>query len=128
MKRFLAISLALLPLTVLAVDDPTAKWPNRDTTEASIYRGSLVFMNYCILCHGTNADGQGRAAKQYNPKPANLRKSFLPKEYWEQIVRKGGKAMGRSEFMPPWGEELTEEQVNDLVNYIGSINEKPAGN
>ena len=68
---------------------------------------------------------QGRAAKQYNPRPANLRKSVLPQQYWEQIVRKGGKAMGRSEFMPPWGEELTEEQIKDIVNYIGSINEKP---
>ena len=27
------------------------------------------------------------------------------------IVQKGGKALARSEFMPPWGEELTDEQI-----------------
>lgn len=124
-KLILVVCMGLVPLAAMAVDDPTAQWPNRDSHEASVYRGSLVFSNYCVLCHGPNADGQGRAAKQYNPRPANLRKSILPKEYWEQIVRKGGKAMGRSEFMPPWGEELTEEQIKDIVNYIGSINEKP---
>jgi len=96
-------------------------FPNRDSPEASIYRGDLVFHNYCQLCHGPNADGMGRAAKMYNPKPANLRKSTYNSEYKESIVRKGGKAMGRSEFMPPWGEELTDEQVRDVVHYIDSI-------
>jgi mono/diheme cytochrome c family protein len=41
------------------------------------------------------------------------------------IVRNGGKAMGRSEFMPPWGEELTDEQINDVVHYIDTLVEKP---
>jgi len=96
-------------------------YPNRDTPEASIYRGDLVFHNYCQLCHGPNADGKGRAAKMYNPKPANLRTSTYNSEYKEMIVRKGGKEMGRSEFMPPWGEELTDEQIRDVIHYIDSI-------
>jgi mono/diheme cytochrome c family protein len=37
------------------------------------------------------------------------------------IVQKGGKALARSEFMPPWGEELTEEQIGDVVSYLQSI-------
>ncbi len=41
------------------------------------------------------------------------------------IVRKGGKEMGRSEFMPPWGEELTDEQISDVVHYIDTLVEKP---
>lgn len=99
-------------------------YPHRDTPEASIYRGDLVFHNYCQLCHGPNADGMGRAAKMYNPKPANLRKSPYPTSYKEAIVRNGGKAMGRSEFMPPWGEELTDEQIGDVVHYIDTLVEK----
>jgi mono/diheme cytochrome c family protein len=96
-------------------------FPHKDTPEAKVYRGTLVFLNYCVTCHGTNADGMGRAAKLYDPKPANLRASMMPDAYKDMIIRRGGKAMGRSEFMPPWGQELTDEQIRDAVGYLRSI-------
>ena len=96
-------------------------FPNKDTPEASVFRGSLVFLNYCGTCHGLNADGMGRAAKMYNPKPANLRTSMMPDAYKEMIIRRGGQQVGRSEFMPPWNDELTNEQIRDTVNYLRSI-------
>jgi mono/diheme cytochrome c family protein len=94
----------------------------RDGEDAAHFRGSLVFFNYCVTCHGPNADGNGRAAKLYSPKPANLRTSDKNEQYMKLIVRSGGKALTRSEFMPPWGEELTEEQIADVVAYLQSIN------
>ena len=42
--------------------------------------------------------------------------------YFGLIIRKGGAASGRSEFMPSWEAELTNEQINDLVAYLRSIN------
>ena len=96
-------------------------FPHKNTVEASIHRGTIVFANYCVTCHGVNADGNGRAAKMYNPKPSNLRASMMPDLYKEGMVRRGGKAMGRSEFMPPWGEELTDEQIADAINYLRAI-------
>ncbi|QJW83904.1 c-type cytochrome [Ramlibacter terrae] len=93
----------------------------RDGAEAAQFRGSLVFFNYCMTCHGPNADGRGRAARLYNPPPADLRASDKNATYMRQIVRLGGKAMGRSEFMPPRGEELTDEQVTDVVAYLQSM-------
>lgn len=94
----------------------------RDGADATAFRGSLVFFNYCVTCHGPNADGNGRAARLYDPRPANLRASDKNEAYMKLIVRNGGKSMGRSEFMPPWGEELTDEQVSDVVAYLQSIN------
>jgi mono/diheme cytochrome c family protein len=94
----------------------------RDGEDAARFRGSLVFLNYCVTCHGPNADGNGRAAKLYDPRPANLRRSDKNAQYMQLIVRMGGKRMGRSEFMPPWGEELTDEQIGDVVAYLQSIN------
>jgi mono/diheme cytochrome c family protein len=38
------------------------------------------------------------------------------------IIRGGGKAMARSEYMPPWGEELTDEQIGDVIAYLQSVN------
>ena len=94
----------------------------RDGADAATFRGSLVFFNYCVTCHGPNADGRGRAAKLYDPAPANLRTSDKNEAYMKLIVRNGGKALARSEFMPPWGEELTDEQIGDVVAYLRSIN------
>jgi mono/diheme cytochrome c family protein len=95
----------------------------RDGPEAATFRGSLVFFNYCVTCHGPNADGNGRAARLYNPRPANLRASDKNAAYMKLIVRTGGKSLARSEFMPPWGEELTDEQITDVVTYVQSIND-----
>lgn len=94
----------------------------RDSTDAATFRGGLVFANYCVTCHGMNADGNGRAARLYNPKPANLRMSDKNDVYLGLIVRRGGAALGRSEFMPSWEAELTDEQIRDLVAYLRSIN------
>lgn len=96
----------------------------RDTRDAAIFRGALVFANYCVTCHGIHADGNGRAARLYNPRPANLRLSDKNDGYLGLIVKLGGEAMGRSPFMPPWGAELTEEQMRDLVAYVRSLNER----
>ncbi len=106
---------------------PPAKQPQgsllpRESKDAATFRGGLVYASYCVTCHGINADGNGRAARLYNPKPANLRASDKPDAYLGLIVRKGGTALGRSEFMPSWEAELTNEQVSDLVAYLRSIN------
>jgi mono/diheme cytochrome c family protein len=93
----------------------------RDSKDAAQFRGGLVFASYCVTCHGINADGNGRAARLYDPRPANLRATDKNDAYIELIVRRGGEAIGRSAKMPPWGEELTNEQIHDVVAFIRSI-------
>jgi mono/diheme cytochrome c family protein len=123
MKIALLAVLTLVPAAfpVAAAPQDTDEYPQKATLEAAILRGEIVFQNYCALCHGVNADGRGRAARIYTPRPANLRESMKPDAYKELIVRKGGKALGRSPFMPPWNEELTDEQINDVVRYLRTI-------
>lgn len=87
----------------------------------SISRGKKVFQHYCVLCHGINADGLGRAAKLYQPRPSNLVLSDKNAQYKELIIRQGGAAIGRSNYMPPWGKELNDEQIRDVVSYLTSI-------
>jgi mono/diheme cytochrome c family protein len=130
-----ALALALIAATALARGDashaPRAAehgkqdhselYPVRDTPEASIERGRIAFEHYCALCHGQKGDGNGRAARLYTPKPANLIASDKNAQYKDLIIRRGGAALGRSPYMPPWGEELTEEQLVDVVNFLESI-------
>ena len=87
-----------------------------------VERGAVVFKTNCILCHGVNGDGKGRASVFYDPPPANLTTSDKNDEYKKQIITLGGKAMGRSEVMPIWGEQmLTEQQIDDVVAYLRTI-------
>ena len=98
--------------------------PPRSVDYYKDVRGAIVFKTYCVLCHGTKADGNGRAAGNYDPRPADLTRSTAPDEYKELIIRRGGAAIGRSQYMPPWGQELTDEQIRDVIYYLGVVNIK----
>lgn len=128
-RALVALALACLawagPPAVAADKSPQGAILPRDSADAGAFRGGLVYANYCVTCHGFNADGNGRAARLYNPKPANLRMSDKNDAYMALIIRMGGQPVGRSEFMPPWGAELTDEQMKDLVTYLRSINARP---
>ncbi len=86
------------------------------------WRGHVVFKNNCILCHGINADGKGRASTLLDPPPANLTLSDKNDEYKIMIITLGGAAMGRSEAMPVWGEQLLQPQeIEDVVAYLKTV-------
>lgn len=93
----------------------------KDSKEASLIRGKIAFQHYCILCHGVTGEGNGRAARLHNPPPANLTKSVAPVDYTELIIRRGGEGVGRYRGMPPWEEQLTEEQIRDIAQYVHTL-------
>lgn len=89
-------------------------------------RGKVVYQTNCILCHGPNHDGQGRASVLYDPKPSNLSQSEQSPEYKRAIIDQGGAAMGRSAIMPPWGLQLTPQEIEDVVQYLETIRQPSA--
>jgi len=129
-RLMLAAVFAVAPLA-MAEDAATnaAEPAPRDTPNASVVRGGIVFRTYCVLCHGSDGKGDGRAAKMYTPKPANLTVSPFNDEYKELIIRRGGPGVGRSAFMPPWGDELSDEQIHDLVSFLRELRKtgQPSG-
>lgn len=102
----------------------TKKDPVGFKDRQTLIRGGIVYNTYCVLCHGENADGKGRLSEGKVPPPANLTLSLLTDDMKENIIRKGGAAVGRSPFMPPWGEELSNEQIRDLLYYLNAIKVK----
>lgn len=121
-----AVVAALLGLVALAFAGESLRTDGallpRDSNDAAVFRGGLVYANYCVTCHGINADGNGRAARLHTPRPANLRASDKNDAYIGLIVRRGGEALGRAPGMPPWGEELTDEQIKDVTAFVRSVN------
>ena len=116
------VLLALAAVSAGAQQVPQGPLLPRDSADAAAFRGGLVYANYCVTCHGMNADGNGRAARLYDPRPANLRATDKNDTYLALIVRTGGEKLGRSPKMPPWGEELTDEQIRDVVAFVRSVN------
>ena len=84
-------------------------------------RGEAVFKANCLLCHGVKGDGKGRASVLFDPPPANLTKSDKNDDYKRMIITYGGAAMGRSEVMPIWGEQLSHQEIEDVIKYIDSL-------
>lgn len=89
-------------------------------------RGEVVYKTNCILCHGLNGDGKGRAAVLYDPKPTDLTRSVASDEYNRTIINMGGAALGRSEVMPMWNEQIESSEVEDLVIYLRTIQVGPS--
>ena len=114
-RSFFLAACALTALVALAAE----ALPSPDEQAES--RGSATFNRYCALCHGKAGDGKGVAARSYKPPPANLVASPYPDAYKELIIRKGGGAVGRSPYMPPWGDELNDQQIRDLLAYLRRI-------
>lgn len=85
-------------------------------------QGRQLFSAQCVLCHGKNGDGKGRMAKILKtPPPANLIVSRLPDDYLRKIIGGGGQSVGRSPNMPPWGEQLSKNELESIILYIKSI-------
>lgn len=94
-----------------------AEYQNNNSVAANI--GKQVYEARCVLCHGKDGLGDGRMAKIIkNPPPFNLTLSRVPKFYLTDIVSKGGEAMGRSHQMPPWSDQLAENEIDAVVDYI----------
>jgi mono/diheme cytochrome c family protein len=49
----------------------------------------------------------------------------LPDQFLFDIISKGGQAVGKSPFMPGWGNQFREKQIRDLITYIRSLANPP---
>jgi mono/diheme cytochrome c family protein len=92
--------------------------------KASRKVGAQVYNNRCVLCHGSFGEGDGRMARVIkSPPPANLMRSRLPDDYLVNIITKGGAGMGRSPQMPPWGDQLSPNEIRSVIFYIKHLRE-----
>lgn len=83
--------------------------------------GRALFVKRCSVCHGEKADGNSNLARMLDPKPANLLVSKLDSAARNQIIRKGGAAVGRSPVMPNWEAELSEAELRNVIDYVASL-------
>lgn len=88
----------------------------------SLTDGEKIYAHYCSSCHGIKGDGKGFNAENLDPRPANhtdteLMKKRTDKEIYDAIAG-GGRYVGKSTLMPPWGNTLSTFQIKSLVQYL----------
>lgn len=87
--------------------------------------GKRLYMHYCTMCHGVKGDGKGFNAGYLDPKPADhTNAEEMSKRTDEKLfdtVSGGGKSVGKSTYMPPWGWTFTEAQIESLVLYLRQL-------
>ena len=81
-------------------------------------------------CHGAGGAGDGIAGAALDPAPAN----FTDPAFWNDpirtdnlrervltVIRDGGPAIGVSALMAPWGALYTDDQLEEMVDFVMSF-------
>ncbi|HUO04422.1 MAG TPA: cytochrome c [Candidatus Binataceae bacterium] len=110
--------------------------------------GRRYYLRYCASCHGESGDGNGPVAKVLKDQPADLRKLGaslgmpLPAARLSRFIdgREAVAAHG-PRTMPVWGDRFPEiyeakgspegdlpSRIRKIIDYLNSIQEKPAPN
>jgi len=98
------------------------------SNKVHLERGRKIYFQACAPCHGIRGDGNGPAAKGFDPAPRNFRRGVykfrttisgaLPiDEDLEYTVREG--VPGTE--MPRWKDVLSEADIKAVVQYIKSF-------
>jgi mono/diheme cytochrome c family protein len=98
---------------------------NNLTNKVQSERGAKIYFQACAPCHGIRGDGNGPAAKGFDPAPRNFRRGVykfrttvsgvLPiDEDLQRTVREG--VPGTE--MPRWKDVLSEADIEAVVQYI----------
>lgn len=109
-------TIAFLAICISGCDggDGAAKPLNRE----QLYR------LHCSGCHG-DGSGNGHIAGTLPVRPRNLKhtawQAGVTDEHITSVIRLGGQPMKLSEGMPAFADKLSEEQIQQLTQYIRAL-------
>jgi len=101
-------------------DEYESKTNALEATQAHLAAGEKLYEQNCASCHGGSGRGDGPAASNLDPQPANIaRFSDMPMAsdrylYW--TIAEGGEPIGSA--MPAFGDALTEEEIWQVITYL----------
>ncbi|WP_394392926.1 c-type cytochrome [Shewanella woodyi] len=83
--------------------------------------GAQIYSDRCVLCHGNKGMGDGYIPMRLKGYPqTSLFESpkATDKAALVKVISKGVLTETVNEYMPPWENELTQEQISDLADFI----------
>jgi len=87
--------------------------------------GQQIYRAACAACHGADGRGADRSRVGFDtPLPDFSDCDFATREPaadWQAVVHGGGPVRRFSPIMPAFGEALTGEQIQKVIEYVGSF-------
>lgn len=82
--------------------------------------GQRIFRQNCVACHGNGGKGDGPAASQLDPKPADLTSAKTQTKTNAELLEviKFGRP---GTAMSSWMSELDEKDLRNMLAYIRSL-------
>ncbi len=85
---------------------------------------------HCAICHGPDGKGDGPGARVIGQTMPDFTDAAamgrVNDRFLFEIIKKGSSQFGRSNAMPSWGMQLSDEQIQTLVAYIRSLPPGPS--
>src|SRR5574341_2158719 len=123
--RGAALLATLVLVTTASTAGDTGASPPGDAAQ-----GEVLYRQYCAVCHGATGQGDGpNAASMEDDRPRDLTDAQymarLTDAQLVEAIRRGGGAVGRSRFMPAWGNTFSSEQIADLILFARTLSRNP---
>jgi cytochrome c oxidase cbb3-type subunit III len=87
------------------------------STNGTATRPSVLYHNYCSVCHGDKGDGKSRAQNSLNPPPRDFTTpsaAQLTRASMIDAVTNGRPGTA----MTPWKTELNQKEIGSVVDYV----------
>lgn len=125
----ISISFRETEIDLVAGDNP---YRELETSDPEAFQGHLenglrIYYENCLLCHGSELNGDGLFAHGLDPIPTNFRDAttiaILQESYLFWRIAKGApglpdEATPWSSSMPAWEPFLTEEEIWDVISFL----------
>jgi mono/diheme cytochrome c family protein len=109
----------------------TAGGAKRAEAKANPRAGKEIYEKLCAVCHGPEGKGDGQALRGMPAKARNFSDAAAMGDLTDQnlfdAIQKGGVGVKKSPMMPPFGDQLKDPQIWDLVAFIRSLAPPPGG-
>ena len=84
-----------------------------------------LYARHCAGCHGPAGKGDGAGAEVIRSLMPDLSNATAMGKatdtYLFEMIKKGSSQFGRSNAMPAWGMQLTDDEIRGLVAYIRTL-------
>ncbi|WP_420798887.1 c-type cytochrome [Geothrix limicola] len=111
--------------SVQRIENPTWLLHSELSVSYELRLGKHVFLHYCQICHGKTGAGDGFNAFNILPRPRDLSdpifQNSMNDERLTGTIFRGGKEVGLSATMPPWGKTLSHDQINQVMRYVRNL-------
>jgi thiosulfate dehydrogenase len=92
-------------------------------TEENILAGAQLYLNHCAGCHGIPSNADSQFGRSFNPPVPQFFKDApdMPDNQSFYVIRHGIRWTG----MPAWNQTLNENQMWQIVTFMGDIEKLP---